>query len=161
MNRLFGIAAVVGGLLKVFLSFVRSADDLDLLHTLQVIADLGLVLGLVGIYMLFRDRFSFAGHTGFILALLGLSFVAGPDASLYGVGAQEIGFPVICIGLGLLSAAQLFVSGHPKLAPAVLMSGIVFSLLRVEFLAPATGQIVGGVLFGLGFVIYGAYMIRQ
>lgn len=161
MNRLLGIAAIVGGLLKVFLAFVRSADDLNLLQTLQVIADIGLVLGVVGIYMLFRDRFSVAGHIGFVFSLIGLSLVAGPDAALYGVGAEKIGFPIICCGLGLLSAAQLFVVGHPKLAPAVLLAGIALSLSRVEFLAPIGGQIAGGVLFGMGFIIHGAYMIRQ
>lgn len=161
MNRLFGVGAIVGGLLKVFLAFVRAADDQDLLQALHVLADLGLVLGLVGIYMLFRDRFSLAGHAGFLLALMGLSFIAGPQAAIYGVSAYKIGFPVLCLGLALLAVGQLIVSGHPKLAPSVVIAGVLISLLRVDFLPLLNGQIAGGVLLGTGFILYGAYMIRQ
>ena len=161
MTRLFGVGAIVGGLLKVFLAFVRGAADQDLLEALHVLADLGLVLGLVGIYMLFRDRFSLAGHAGFLLALMGLCFVAGPDAVIYGVSAYKIGFPVICLGLVLLATGQLIISGHPKLAPSVVIGGVLISFLRVDFLPVLNGQILGGVLLGIGFILYGAYMIRQ
>lgn len=161
MNRLFGVGGIVGGLLKIFLAFVRSAADRDLLQTLYVLTDLGLILGLVGIYMLYRDRFSILGNSGFILALLGLSFISGPQTTLYGVSAYDIGFPVMCCGLALLAAGQLFLAGHPKLAPAIVLAGVVMSVPQLALLATLNLQILASVLIGIGFVLYGAYLIRQ
>ena len=161
MNRLFGVGGIVGGLLKIFLAFVRSAADRDLLQTLYALTDLGLILGLVGIYMLYRDRFSILGNSGFILTLLGLSFISGPETTLYGVNAYDIGFPVMCGGLALLSIGQLFIAGHPKLAPSLVLAGSVMSVPQLELLASLNFQMLASVFFGVGFVLYGAYLIRQ
>ena len=161
MNRLLGVAAIIGGLLKIFLSFVRTAQDQELLETLNTAADAGLLLGLLGIYMMFRDRLSFVGNGGFILALLGLSFVVGPEAAIYGKSASAIGTPVIMTGMALFAVAQLLISGHPKLAPGIVLSSCVVTLLSQTTSIFSLGHIAAGVLFGLGFILYGAYLIRQ
>ena len=161
MNRLFGVSGIVGGLLKIFLAFVRSAADRDLLQTLYALTDLGLLLGLVGIYMLYRDRFSILGNSGFILTLLGLSFISGPETTLYGVNAYDIGFPVMCGGLALLAVGQLFIAGHPKLAPSLVLAGAVMSVPQLALLTSLNFELFSSIFVGVGFVLYGAYLIRQ
>ncbi|MGR8948901.1 MAG: hypothetical protein ACU84Q_12695 [Gammaproteobacteria bacterium] len=161
INRVLGMGGIIGGLLKIFLSFVRAANDYDLLETLYVIAELGFLLGLVGMFMMYRDRFSIFGSVGFLMALLGLSFIAGPESSLHGLSAMEIGSPVIAAGLLLFSVDQLFVTGHPKLAPALVAAGICLSVVHETMFFSNILQVVAGVLLGLGFSLYGIFLVRQ
>ena len=161
MNRFLGVGGIIGGLLQIFVSFVRAANDANLLETLVVIAELGLLLGLLGIFLMYRDRISALGTCGFLLAFLGLSFIAGPDSSLYGLSTFEIGGPVAAAGLILLGSAQLFVSSHPKLAPVAVVAGVVTLAIHQTFSASQLVQIAGGVSLGLGFVLYGTFLVRQ
>ena len=161
MNRLFGVAAIIGGLLKIFVTFIRTASDKDLLETLYIVADLGLLFGLIGMYFMFRDRFSVLGNIGFVLALAGLSFVVGPDAYLYGKSTSEIAMPVIGAGMLLFAFGQLLISGHPKLAPGIVLISVAVSVLDQVISMTFYAQFTAGMLFGFGFILYGAYLIRQ
>ena len=161
MNRFLGVGAILGGLLQIFVSFVRAASDVDLLETLVVMAELGLLLGLLGMFMMYRDRISKLGSVGFVLAFLGLSFIAGPDSTLYGFGAFEIGAPVIAIGLILFAAAQIFISGHPKLAPVTVLAGVGALILHQTVFTANLVQIIGAALVGVGFVFYGVFLVKQ
>jgi len=148
---------MIGGLLRVISSFIPVSEDPDLLQLLYVITDLGLVQGIVGVYLIERKSLSNSGHMGFAITLCALSFISGPEAEIYGVSAYEIGSLPIGLGILMFSIAQLQSgSGHKKGA-YVLIGSIVVGVLSILFPSFPQLFVFSGFLFGIGFFINGAY----
>jgi hypothetical protein len=89
--RAGGIAAIVGGILRVVASFApRVGSDIEQ-QLLYLLVDIFLLLGLLGFYELRHQDAGRAGAWGFLLALIGLVVVRSsrviPGFDLYPVGA--------------------------------------------------------------------------
>jgi hypothetical protein len=159
--KVFGAGSVIGGLLRVVSSFVTTADDQSLLELLYIATDLCLILGLVGIYVIHRETLPAYGHIGFIIALCGLSFITGPEAEIYGMGAYQIGTPVIGTGIFLLALSQLRRASYPDAAPTLLLASIALGGVAMAIPQYPIIFAVCGVLFGLGFILNGVYICRN
>jgi len=157
MQRIFGIGGMLGGLLRVVTSFMPTSEDPNFLQLLYVITDIGLVQGMVGIYLLERKSLSSSGHMGFAITLSALSFISGPEAKIYGVSAYEIGFLPIGLGIMMFSIAQLQSGPAHKNGAYVLIASVALGGLSI--LLPSLPQlfVFSGFLFGVGFFINGAY----
>jgi len=158
MLKVFGIGGIIGGLLRIITSFVTATVDPDLLELLYVVTDFGLIIGLVGIYLLHHDSLPIVGHSGFIIALCALSFIAGPDATIFGLSAYEIGSPVIGVGVLMLAITLIRSKSYESKGAMVLVGSIVLG--GIALLVPSYPVIFtrSGALFGLGFVMNGLYV---
>jgi len=157
MQRIFGIGGMLGGLLRVITSFIPASEDPNLLQLLYVITDIGLIQGIVGIYLIERKSLSNSGHMGFAITLSALSFISGPEAEIYGVSAYEIGSLPIGLGILIFTIAQLKSGSVHKIGAYILIGSVVSGGLSILFPSFPKLLVFSGFLFGIGFFINGAY----
>lgn len=159
MIRFFGVCGIAGGVLRLVDSFTAGMEGRDAIQLLYIATDLGLILGLLGLYLVYRDRLSAAGHAGFVLALCGFSVIAGPDAAIFGMGIYWIGAPVIGLGMLLLSFSQLGAEPRNRLGPWSIIASVLIGFCSL----PLDNRwlfLISGLLFGLGFIINGYFVAR-
>ena len=92
--RTFGIAAIIGGLLRVADSFTTQSFSAGTLAALYFTTDLFLLLGMAGIYLCRRTTIGVAGTLGAAIFTLGIVLVR---VSAFGV----LGTTVISLALRL------------------------------------------------------------
>ncbi|MBK8970127.1 MAG: hypothetical protein IPM37_01695 [Hahellaceae bacterium] len=93
--KIYSIICMVAGMLRIGASFIEYQSGLDTLELFYGVIDLGFILGLVGFYLLFRERLNASGRLGWVISLCGFSLIAGPEALLFGIGIYQIGTPII------------------------------------------------------------------
>lgn len=151
--RLGAWGAILGGGLRIVAAFVPNMPNSATLETLYGAIDIGLLFGLVAIYL---DGASAAGRTGlagFTIALAGLASILGPDAPAFGIDFYLAGSLILLIGLSVLASAFWRAGHQVRPAQAWLLSAmlaIAGGALEQPLLIAA-----GGVAFGLGFVLAG------
>lgn len=158
MLKIFGVGSIIGGLLRVISSFVTVTENPDLVELLYIVTDFGLIIGLVGLYLLHHESLAALGQVGFIIALCALSFIAGPDATIFGLSAYEIGSPIIGVGVLMLAVSLIRSESYGSKGAMVLVGSIVIG--GIALLIPSYPVIfaLSGALFGLGFVMNGLYV---
>ncbi len=151
--RLAGVAAAVGGALRIAAAFIPPEPDTAALELLYFIIDLSLLFGLIGIYAAECERLGWLGLIGFVIATTGLASIVGPDADIAGINIYATAVAVIGIGLAIMSIAMLLFSRFPRWIPALwigsLLAGISASVLPDK---PPAAFVVAGVLFAFGFL---------
>ncbi len=160
--RLSGVAALVGGLLRVASALPLGLDALTQ-EWLWTIIDVLLTLGLVGIYLVRADKLGFLGLAGFALAMASLSFIGGPDANVFGFSTYEQGAAALAISLVGFAIAWLR-AGERPLGPPLCWFGTVIAsgalgLLPAPF--PDYGFQAAGALFGIAFAWAGWDLLRR
>lgn len=159
LYRLSGVAAIVGGLLRIASSFPLIEDGTTLQWLYSGI-DILLLMGIIGIYLQRAERLGFLGLTSFGVAVAALSFIGGPDADPFGFSTYEQGAAALAIALVGLSMAWVR-AGEKPVWPALawFASVVAVGLLgTIQPLAPF-GMPAAGVLFGLGFVLAGLPLV--
>lgn len=123
--------------------------------------DVLLLFGLIGIYLARAERLGFLGLTSFGVAVAALSFIGGPDADPFGFSTYEQGAAALAIALVGLSLAWIR-TGEKPLAPVLCWLGSVIAVGVLNYVPPlsAYGMPLAGALFGLGFVLAGAPLVR-
>lgn len=155
--RVLGMAAVLGGVLRVVSAFIPFAPDQAWLEVLYLVVDVCLLFGLMGIYLAYRSRVGVFGFIAFAIAETGIASIVGPDGVVpaYGIDVYQLGVLVITIGLTLFAIVQLVARAGPPWAPlcwiASMLAGVGWSFGG----NPEIGFLTGGVFFGLGFVLAG------
>ena len=96
LYRLSGVAAIVGGLLRIASSFPLIEDE-TALQWLYTGIDILLLMGIIGIYLQRAERLGFLGLTSFGVAVAALSFIGGPDADPFGFSTYEQGAAALAI----------------------------------------------------------------
>ena len=71
-------AAVVAGFLRIASSFIPYEAGSAVLEALYGVIDLGLMFGLIAIYIASAEGIGFAGLAAFLVALAGLASIVGP-----------------------------------------------------------------------------------
>lgn len=159
--KLSGVAAILGGLARIFSAFPLVQDDVTR-EWLYTAIDILLVFGLIGIYLARASRLGVFGVTAFALAMAGFSFIGGPDADVFGFSTYQEGAAVIAISMVALSIAWLRIKERPLAAPLCWIGSViavgVFNLLPAPM--PAYGFAAAGALFGAGFVFAGLPLLR-
>ena len=158
---LSGLAAIAGGLMRIAVAFPVVSDEITL-QWLYTGIDVLLTLGLAGIYLDRAARLRILGFVSFVIAMSALSFIGGPDADPFGFSTYEQGATTLVIALVGLSIAWISAGERPIFAPLCWFGSVVAA--GVLGLLPVTephGFTVGGVLFGLGFVLAGYDLSRR
>lgn len=160
--KLSGVAALVGGLLRIA-SALPLGLDAQSQEWLWTAIDALLSLGLIGIYLIRADKLGLLGLSGFALAMASLSFIGGPDADVFGFSTYEQGAAALAISMAGFALAWLRAGERPW-APALCWFGTLIAAGVVGLLpapAPDYGFAVSGALFGAGFAAAGWDLLRR
>ena len=158
--RILGIAAVLGGLLRIGSAFVPWAPDVAWLEALYLVIDVLLLFGLMGVYFAYRALIGVFGFIAFVIAEGGIASIVGPDTVAFGIDTYQAGVLVITAGLTLFAIQLLVTRAGPMWAPLAWIASAVIGVGVTAGGNPALGFHLGGVLFGLGFVLAGVAMVR-
>ncbi len=153
------LAAIAGGMPRVISSFIPYSEGVLGLEIFYGFIDISLLLGLFAIYLRQAEKLGWLGLVGFLVTVVGLASIVGPDRTLWGVDLYQLGAAVLLVGLAGLSAAMLWVGVMKSAALywlAALVAGIMASLSHSPF-----AFAVSGMLFGIGFVSAGVAVILE
>lgn len=157
--RLGAWGAILGGGLRAAAAFVPYVPNSPTLEAFYGVIDIGLLFGLIAIYLDGGAAAGRAGLVGFAIALVGMASILGPDAPAFGIDFYLAGSLTLLVGLSILAAA-FWRAGHSK-PPA--QAWLLAAALAIAGGALAQPLLIaaGGLAFGLGFVWAGAGMLRQ
>ncbi len=159
-QRLFGVAAIIGGALRMGGNFIPWRAGDPALEAFAATIDLLLIFGLSGLYFQNASRLGALGLIGFVITISGLAFITGPDGVFHGIDIYSTGVVVIGAGLVILSLSLL----KNAIASPAAIAWIGAAATQVggwTFGAPALGFLAAGFLFGLGFVFAGFALVRR
>ena len=155
--RVFAAACIMSGFLRAGSSFIDYESAPESIELLYMLIDIGFILGLIGFYILYRARLGPAGQFGVIIAIIGFSIIAGPEASIYGIGIYAIGSPIVGVGILLLSIKLLRSRLCGFSAPVALVGSVFFGAISMVVGSSAI-FILSGILFGIGSIAMGQKM---
>lgn len=143
-------AGTVGGALRIvsaFIPYVPYSPGLELLYGA---IDIGLLFGLLAVYLFAAEAVGAVGLAGFVVALTGLASIVGPDGHAFGIDFYLLGSAVYVLGLTALAVqlvrrCALVAAGWLWLVAAAF--GAVFAVA-----AAAPALVVSGVMLGLGYI---------
>ncbi len=157
--RLGAGAAICGGGLRVvavFVPFVPGSSRLELLYGA---IDIGLMFGLIAIYLHVAAAAGTIGLAGFCVALVGIASIVGPDAPAFGIDIYLLGSALFLLGLSPLAWQMLRLRLLPAAGAAWLLAtalGIAASISGNALALAATG-----LALGVGFVLGGAQVLQR
>lgn len=154
MNIFFALCAVIGGSLRILASFIPYKTSSDSLQLLYIIIDINLILALVGYYLAFSRQFRTASHIGIIVSLIGFSLIAGPEATIFGIGIYQIGSAIIGLGLIIFASEHLLQKINNKIMALCFLTSVLIGLLSM-LLNISILLSISGVLLGLAFILMG------
>jgi len=138
--RLSGLAAALGGALRVAAAFIPPTPDTPALELLYFAIDVSLLFGLIG----------------FIAAATGLATIVGPDAEVFGINVYNTAVSVIGFGLAVMSIAMLWSGRLPRWIPALWIASLLAGIAATTVPdAQQAGFLAAGILFALGFLAAG------
>ena len=149
--KLGALASTVSGALRIASTFIPYQPGSPALETLYGVIDLGLMFGLVALYLANAERLGALGLAAFAIALAGVASIVGPDALMSGVDFYRIGALTFVSGLALLSAVMLR-TGVMRVA-AVLWLATFVSSLTASIWPPAF--MAAGLFLGAGYIVAG------
>ncbi len=147
-----GIAAIVGGLLRVADSFTTQALPAGLLAALYFTTDIFLLLGIAGIYLSRRSTTGMAGTIGAAIFTLGIVLVRVSAFGVLGSSGYQLGAAVALLGLAILSGETLLRRHGGTMSALLWLLSFALGILGAAGIAPATLMPGAGVAFGAGFV---------
>jgi hypothetical protein len=150
-------AAIVAGALRIVSTFIPYEPNSAGLETLYGVIDLGLMFGLIAVYIASAEALGMAGLAFFMIALGGVASIVGPDAPAFGIDFYRIGALVFVAGLAGLSA-QLLRAGLLRLSAALWLATFASSL--VTMIVPQ-GFVAAGLAIGAGYVLAGVELLRM
>jgi len=151
--RCASLAAIVAGVLRILSSFLGSTgDDIELLY---LVIDLGLLVGLTGIYLSAHERTGILGFVGFAIAFPAAALIVGPDGVLYGVNLYQLGAGLLVLGLAILGAAQLRARIGRTMSSLAWIVAFVAALATTIAGIRGPALVVTGVAFGFAFIAAG------
>lgn len=153
--RLGAFASTVSGALRIASTFVPYQPESPTLEALYGVIDLGLMFGLVALYLASAERLGAAGLAGFAIALAGVAGIVGPDVAKFGIDFYRFGALIFVAGLALL-ASVMFRAGVMQLV-AVLWLATFLSSLTASVWPPAF--MAAGLFLGLGYLVAGIALL--
>jgi hypothetical protein len=155
--RAAGVAAVVGGLLRIANSFAGRWMGERTLGIVYFVEDLLLLAGLLGIYLSQRRAQGIVGLVGFALGVLGLFTIR--SASLFGWIGYQLGAAELLIGLSILAARTI--STGQRAVPALFFASLALGLLSLVPALAGPCALLAAIAFGLGFALAGLRLLRD
>ena len=156
MTRLetFGAACgVVCGGLRVASAFIPYVTNSPGLEALYFAIDVGLLFGLLSLYLRTQATMGPGFLPAFVLAFVGLASIVGPDTVLFGIELYQLGSLVFVVGLTFMSVMLL---RRRQMRPsAYLWLGTAAATVFIATTASPWAFTVAGVTLGGGFVLAG------
>jgi hypothetical protein len=147
--RLSGVAAILGGGLRVVDAFLDKAD-IQLRQVAYFLTDTMLIFGLCGIYFSRSNRLGLVGLLGFATSITGIVMVRS-----FGPRGYLIGASVTLLGVVLIGVTMLARTAYSKSAPILWIVSLIVGLISLVPFGANWGVTLAGVTFGLGFVTAG------
>ena len=139
--------------MSAFVPYEPQSLPLELLY---FVIDVGLLFGLVGIYVYRAQTLGAAGFAGAALALMGQAMIVGPDATLDGFNTYDAALPIIVAGLAILSIQIIRTQCYPAWIGWLWIATPVLSLGGTVAGAAEFGFLLGGTAYGMAFLGAGA-----
>ena len=159
--RWCGLAGIVAGVATSLLSLAAPVgpEANSLVAWGFLLAGLATQFGLLGIYAVQIPESGWPGLIGFALALSGNAFFIAPEGSIGGVNTGQLGGGLYAMGLLFLAIGTWRAGKFPRWIPALWLLAIVVGLpaFFVEAIQ-ALAFLLGGVLFGVGFIAAGYWL---
>jgi hypothetical protein len=157
--RLGAWAAIAGGVLRILAAFIPYQASSAPLELLYAVIDVGLLFGLIAIYLATAAATGRTGLAGFAMALLGIASILGPDAPAFGIDFYLAGSFLFLLGLAALSAGLLR-ARQLGLAAAAWLLALVLAILGAVSTLPWL-ILAAGLALGAGFVAAGTALARN
>jgi len=154
--RVGAAAALAAGALRVVAIFIPYEANSPGLEALYGVIDLGLILGLIAVYVASAEVVGIPGLGFFLAALAGVASIVGPDAPAFGIDFYRIGALIFVAGLAGLSV-QLLRAGVMRASAALWLATFAASLATI--MAPQA-FVVAGAAIGAGYVLAGVKLLR-
>ena len=152
--------AIAGGAARVVSSFIPWSPNNSWLETLYFFIDVNLLFGLIGFYFAGAERLGRTGFATFLLTAIGLVLVTGPDVRIFGVDIYEVSIAIVAIGISLFSMNYLLRVDGPMFAPALWLGSIITTLFGAAAGFFDQALMLGGVVFGFGFIFAGKALLK-
>jgi hypothetical protein len=149
-------AAIAAGVLRIVSTFIPYEPNSAGLETLYGVIDLGLMFGLIAVYIACAEALGIAGLAFFLLALAGVASIVGPDVPAFGIDFYRIGALVFVAGLAGLSV-QLLRAGLLRVSAGLWLATFASSLATM--VAPQAFM-AAGLAIGAGYVLAGVELLR-
>jgi hypothetical protein len=156
--QVLGAFAVLGGVLRTGSTFIPW-DGSDAIETLAFVIDVCLLFGLIGVYLSVRAQVGWFGFAAFAVALTGIASIVGPDGMMFGINTYQLGTLIIVAGLVAFSIAMLVRRAGSRLAAVLWIASPIVAIASTMANQPENGFSLGGILFGLGFVVAGLRLV--
>ena len=104
--HLSGLTAILAGLLRATSSVLPSAPTVGL-EILYLFTDVLILFGLMGLYGYQHQEAGVWGFLGFVVAIVGIASIIGPDGELAGVSVYVVGASTFAVGLSLFAIGVL------------------------------------------------------
>jgi len=161
LQRVLGVAAALGGTLRIAAIIVPAVPQSAALEAFYVAIDLLLLFGLMGVYWAYRGQVGGFGFATFVIAEAGIASIVGPEGvTSFGIDFYWVGVVVITLGLTLFAIQLLACRAGPPWAPLSWIASTVVGVAAAMSGNPEPGFIAGGALFGMGFVLAGVALVR-
>lgn len=154
--RVGAAAAVIAGVLRIVSTFIPYEADSAPLEALYGVIDVGLLFGLVAVYVVSAEAVGVIGLMAFLVSLAGVASIVGPDTQAFGIDFYRIGALVFVAGLAGLSVQLLRAR---LMVPSALLWIATLAAALVTMAIPQAFM-VSGLCLGLGYVLAGAGMLR-
>ncbi len=152
------LAAIVGGALRIVAPLMTPMFDAPATEALYAVIDLGMLFGLVGVYVQTADRLGPIALVAFVTAFAALASIVGPDPTLFGIDFYRMGASVFSVALGAFATTLAHGRMHRTAAGLWMISpamGATALILTGPWLAGA------GMTLGAGFVFAGLASMRE
>lgn len=157
--RLGAICATIGGALRIATAFIPYRAESVWLEALYGVVDICLMLGLIAIYLTFSDRLARMGLAGFVIALIGIASIVGPDPVAFGINFYELGALTMLGGVSIMAIAMLRARVQPNVAMLWLGSSGLVAVGAVT--ATAAPIALSGITLGAGFMAVGRSLLTE
>ena len=144
------IAGAGGGGLRIAAAFIPYLPDRPWLEALYAAIDIGLMFGLLAAWLFAAEAAGMIGLGGFVVALIGLASIVGPDSHAFGIDFYLLGAGIFMLGLTVLAIQLLrrrMLVAAAWLWLVAALAGVIFALSGA---APAL--LASGVSLGLGYI---------
>ncbi len=158
LSRIGGVAAILGGALRIADTFTTQALPQGTLAMLYFATDVLLLAGIAGLWAARRATIGLAGTIGIVVFVAGILAVR---ASAFGIGTYQIGSLIALIGLLIYSLDALFARRSAPWAPLLWLTAFVAAIAGVLTANAAPWFALSGVAFGFGFAAAGVATLRD